>query len=217
MKKHPTISFLLGITSIIVLVLAPLGCVTGESAKRATTEKPKTPANPVIVIETSTGTIVAELWPDKAPKTVANFLQYIDTRFFDGLIIHRVVPGFVIQGGGFAPNLQLKRPRAPVQNEARADVKNARGTLSMARTPHVHSATSQFFISLVDNTVLDHRDETAGGFGYCVFGKVIKGMDIVDTIAKVKASTPAPGMQGVPVTPVIMKSVRRQSRRAATD
>ena len=186
MRKHEALSLVLSLTAIIALTMAPLGCVTGESVKRIAKKKPKAPANPVVVIETSMGTIVAELWPDKAPKTVANFLQYIDTKFFDGLIIHRIVPGFVIQGGGFTPNLQLKQPKAPIQNEARADVKNARGTLSMARTPQVHSATSQFFISLNDNRALDHTSKTPHGFGYCVFGKVIKGMEIVDLIDEIK-------------------------------
>ena len=122
--------------------------------------------NPTVVMETSKGTIRIELWRDKAPKTVENFLQYVDEGFFDGTIFHRVIPGFMIQGGGFTPELDRKRTRSPITNEAAAELKNERGTLAMARTSEVNSATAQFFINHADNGFLDHgvRD-----FGYAVF------------------------------------------------
>ena len=212
MRNCFAISLLLGLPAMIAIAVSPLGCASRESAKNVAEDRPAVPLNPVVVIETSMGKIVAELWADKAPKSVANFLQYVDGKFYDGLIIHRIVPGFVIQGGGFTADLQFKQPKDFIQNEARSDVRNARGTLSMARMAQIHSANSQFFINLVNNGMWDHIDETPAGYGYCVFGKVIQGMDIVDTIAKVATSTPAPGMEGVPVTPVVIKSVLRQAK-----
>ncbi len=163
--------------------------------------------NPMIAIETSMGTIKAELWPDKAPETVANFLRYAESGFFDATIFHRVIPNFMIQGGGFTANMQQKPTEAPVVNEARSDVPNARGTLAMARTAVVDSATSQFFINLTDNGFLNHRDRSPQGFGYCVFGEVVEGMDVVDAIAAVQTRTQ--GMhQNVPSEAVVIKSLR---------
>ena len=163
-------------------------------------------ANPKVVIETSMGTIKAELWPDKAPATVKSFLAYADDKFYDATIFHRVIDGFMIQGGGMDASMQQKPTKAPVKNEARTDVPNERGTLAMARTMVVDSATAQFFINLVNNGFLNHSDETARGFGYCVFGKVTEGMDVVDKIGKV-----ATGARGkdVPNETVTIKSVRR--------
>lgn len=164
-------------------------------------------ANPVVVMETSEGTIKAELFADKAPETVKNFLAYVDDGFFAGTIFHRVIPDFMIQGGGFTAEMQQKATKAPVKNEARADVKNARGTLAMARTSDPNSATAQFFINLKANGFLD-RDQARDGYGYAVFGKVTDGMDVVDKIAQVK--TRNAGMhQNVPVTPVVIKSIKR--------
>jgi cyclophilin family peptidyl-prolyl cis-trans isomerase len=164
-------------------------------------------ARPVVVIETSKGAIRAELWPDAAPKTVANFLQYVEDGHYDGLIFHRVIPDFMIQGGGFDPALSKKPTRDPIKNEARADVPNARGTLAMARTPIVDSATAQFFINVADNAFLNHEDDTVQGYGYCVFGRVTDGMDVVDEIVGVKTGT-RNGMQDVPVEPVVIESIR---------
>ena len=164
--------------------------------------------NPVVVIETSMGTIKAELWADTAPLTVANFLGYADSEFYDGLLFHRVIGGFMIQGGGFMPDMTQKAADTQIKNEATADKKNGRGTLAMARTSVVDSATSQFFINLVDNDFLNHRDETARGFGYCTFGKVTEGMDVVDKIGKVKTGTTG-GHSDVPSVPVVIKSIRR--------
>ena len=166
------------------------------------------PTNQLVLIETSMGTIKAELWADKAPKTVENFLSYADKGFYDGLIFHRVIDGFMIQGGGFTPEMQQKAPGKPVKNEASSDVTNDYGTLAMARTSDIHSATAQFFINVADNAFLNHKSNSPAEFGYCVFGKVIEGLDVVDTIGKVKTKT-ASGLDDVPVEPVIIKSIRR--------
>jgi len=189
-----------------MVALVGVGVWIGEAAKGQ--EKMDKTANPVVVIETSKGTIKAELWTDKAPGTVSNFMSYVNEKFFDGVIFHRVMPGFMIQGGGFTSNMVQKATHAQIKNEAKADVRNLRGTLAMARTDQVDSATAQFFINLVNNGGLDHRNETQDGFGYCVFGKVTEGMDVVDAIAKVET-----GVRGfhknVPLEAVIIKSVRK--------
>jgi peptidyl-prolyl cis-trans isomerase B (cyclophilin B) len=135
-------------------------------------------------------------------------MQYVDDSFYDGVIFHRVKSGFMIQGGGFLPNMEQKTTRANIRNEARSDVGNDRGTLAMARTPDPHSASAQFFINLVDNAFLNHRDNSRDGFGYCVFGEVTEGMDVVDRIAKVRTHTVS-GHDDVPVEPVLIKSIRR--------
>ena len=166
--------------------------------------------NPVVVMETSEGTIVIELWQDKAPITVENFLRYTDGSFFDGLVFHRVIPGFMIQGGGMDADLVQKSTFEPIKNEARADVPNDRGTLSMARTSVVDSATSQFFINLVDNDFLNHTSETPSGFGYAVVGEVIEGMDVVDAIAQVEPGPGRFGHQNVPTEPITIVSVTRR-------
>jgi cyclophilin family peptidyl-prolyl cis-trans isomerase len=162
----------------------------------------------VVVMETSEGTVKIELWPDKAPITVKNFLSYVDEKFYDGTIFHRVIENFMIQGGGFTPDMKQKATHAPIKNEAKADVANDRGTLAMARTGVVDSATAQFFVNVQDNAFLNHRDETPRGFGYCVFGKVTGGMDIVDKIRKVETKTVG-GYENVPATPVLIKSIRK--------
>jgi len=164
--------------------------------------------NPVVVIDTSEGTITAELWADRAPETVANMLAYIDNEFYDGLIFHRVISGFMIQGGGMDAEMKQKATREPLVNEASAELRNDRGTLAMARTSDVNSATAQFFVNLADNGILNHKDETAQGFGYCAFGGVTEGMDVVEQIGAV-----ATGRSGfhddVPNEPVVINSIRR--------
>jgi len=188
--------------------------LNAEDAKTVTTtNKPAvsggSAVNPVVVIETSMGTLRAELWTDKAPLTVANWLAYVDAKYYDGLIFHRVIPGFRIQGGGFKPDMQQeKTTRKAVKNEAKTDVPNARGTLAMARTSIVDSATSQFFINLVDNAALNHKDNSPQGFGYCAFGKVTEGMEVADKIAKVQTTTKGP-YGDVPEETVLIKSIRR--------
>jgi cyclophilin family peptidyl-prolyl cis-trans isomerase len=166
-------------------------------------------ANPVVVMETNKGTVKIELWEDKAPISVANFLSYVDSGYYDGLIFHRVIPGFMAQGGGFTPDMVQKSTSDQIKNEATAELKNNRGTLAMARTQVVDSATSQFFINLVDNDFLNHTDESARGFGYAVFAEVVEGMDVVDLIAEVE--TGSSGMyQDVPKEPIIITSISRE-------
>jgi peptidyl-prolyl cis-trans isomerase A (cyclophilin A) len=159
----------------------------------------------MIRFETSLGDFTIELFEKEAPESVANFTRYIDDGFFDGTIFHRIVPGFVIQGGGFREDVTKKKTKPPVKNEADNGLKNKRGTLSMARTNDINSATSQFFVNLKDNDFLDH---SRGNFGYAVFAKVTEGMDVVDKIAAVETGRKR-GFDDVPVEPVTMKSVKR--------
>ena len=164
--------------------------------------------NPVVVLETSEGTIKIELWQNQAPATVRNFLRYVDEGFYDGTIFHRVISDFMIQGGGLTPDMKTKKTRDPIKNEAKTELKNERGTIAMARTNLVNSATAQFFINLEDNDFLDHKSKTPDGFGYAVFGKVIEGMDVVDKIKGVK-TTSFGQFQDVPASPVVIQSVKR--------
>lgn len=159
----------------------------------------------MIRFETSLGDFTIELFEKEAPQSVANFTRYIDDGFFDGTIFHRIVPGFVIQGGGFTEDMTQKKTRPPVKNEADNGLKNKRGTLSMARTNDINSATSQFFVNLKDNDFLDH---SRGNFGYAVFAKVTEGMDVIDKIAAVETGRKR-GFDDVPVEAVTMKSVHR--------
>jgi cyclophilin family peptidyl-prolyl cis-trans isomerase len=170
-------------------------------------EESAKPANPVVVMNTSEGLIRIELWPAKAPATVKNFLQYVDEGFYNGTIFHRVIDGFMIQGGGFTPDMSQKPAHSPVKNEASADLKNDRGTIAMARTNVVDSATAQFFINVADNAFLNHRDNSASGFGYAVFGKVVSGMDVVDKIKGI-ATKRSGHFDDVPAKPVIIESVK---------
>lgn len=165
-------------------------------------------ANPTVLIETSSGDILVELFEDKAPKTVANFLQYVDDGFYANTIFHRVIDGFMIQGGGLGVRMNEKPTREPVENEANNGVNNERGTIAMARTQDPHSATAQFFINLVDNDFLNHTEPSVAGWGYCAFGKVVEGMDVVDKIAKAK--TKSEGMyDDVPVDTVVITGASR--------
>lgn len=157
-------------------------------------------------METSKGTIVLELDEEKAPETVKNFVSYITSGHYDGTIFHRVIDGFMIQGGGFTKDMNQKATQSPIRNEAANGLKNKRGTIAMARTMVVDSATSQFFINLVDNDFLDFSEPTPQGFGYAVFGKVVEGMDVVDAIAKVKTGYHGPH-QNVPEEAVIITRV----------
>lgn len=160
----------------------------------------------MVKLNTNHGTIVLELDAAKAPNTVANFLQYAKDGFYDGTIFHRVINGFMIQGGGMEPGMAEKQSRAPIQNEANNGLPNARGTIAMARTPDPHSATAQFFINVADNDFLNFRAETPDGWGYCVFGKVTEGMDVVDKIKGVETGNKG-YHQDVPVEDVIIESV----------
>jgi cyclophilin family peptidyl-prolyl cis-trans isomerase len=162
-------------------------------------------ANPVVEMQTSEGPISIELYPEKAPTTVANFLEYVKSGFYNGTIFHRVIDGFMIQGGGFNPDMTEKPNRPPITNEAKNGLKNAVGTLAMARTRDPHSAASQFFINLVNNPRLDYP--SFDGWGYAVFGKVTKGMEVVNKIGQVDTTTAGP-YQNVPAKPVIIQSAR---------
>lgn len=159
----------------------------------------------MVVFETTLGTIQIELCPEQAPVTVENFLEYVDAGFYDGTIFHRVIPGFMLQGGGFAADMTRKPTRPAIKNEADNGLKNARGALSMARTSEVDSATSQFFVNVVDNAFLDHGERD---FGYAVFARVVEGMDVVDQIAAVETTTRG-SYQDVPAEPVVIESARR--------
>jgi len=168
--------------------------------------------NPKVIMKTTKGDIVIELYKNKAPLTVKNFLSYVDEKFYDGTIFHRVIKGFMIQGGGLTPDLKEKPAKPPIKNEATNGLSNKRGTIAMARTEVIDSASCQFFINQVDNSGLDHRDNTPTGFGYAVFGKVIKGMNVVDAIAKVKTMTQ--GWQAdVPRETIEIISVRRMENK----
>jgi cyclophilin family peptidyl-prolyl cis-trans isomerase len=158
--------------------------------------------NPMVLISTSMGDIKVELYPEKAPETVKNFLGYVNDKFYDGTIFHRVIGNFMIQGGGMDKNMKQKATKAPIKNEAGNGLKNDTGTIAMARTSVVDSATAQFFINVKDNDFLNHKNDSAAGYGYAVFGKVVDGMDVVHKIEHVATK---PG--DVPVEPVIIKSV----------
>jgi cyclophilin family peptidyl-prolyl cis-trans isomerase len=162
-------------------------------------------ANPQVVLQTSMGKITLELYPENAPNTVENFLQYVRQGHYNGTTFHRVIDGFMIQGGGFTPDWKEKQTRPPIRNEAGNGLRNSTGMVAMARTADPHSATSQFFINLASNTSLDFRSRTAEGYGYCVFARVADGMDVVRRIAKVATKTGPSPHENVPVKPVIIQ------------
>lgn len=184
------------ITPIVVSVLFSLICLQLNSAY----------ANPKVLMETSKGDIMIELYEKEAPKTVKNFLSYVSEGFFNNLIFHRVIKDFMIQGGGLDSEMRQKDTKAPIKNEARKGLGNKRGTIAMARTNVINSATAQFFINVKDNDFLNHTDNTSRGFGYAVFGEVINGMDVVDSIARVKTGV-FNGFRDVPKEPIIIKNV----------
>ena len=184
------------VTTIVVSVLFSIICLQLNSAY----------ANPKVLMETSKGDITIELYEKEAPRTVKNFLSYASEGFYNNLIFHRVIKDFMIQGGGLDSEMRQKDPKAPIKNEARKGLGNKRSTIAMARTNIVDSATAQFFINVKDNDFLNHTDNTARGFGYAVFGEVIKGMDVVDSIARVKTGI-FNGFRDVPKEPIIIKNV----------
>lgn len=161
---------------------------------------------PHVYVKTNVGGFTIELYPDKAPVTVANFLNYVEKGFYAGTIFHRVIKGFMIQGGGFTTDMTQKSGAPPIKNEASNGLKNKKYTLAMARTNVVDSATSQFFVNTHDNTALDHRDKSQSGYGYCVFGKVIEGSEVIDKIEMVQTTTKG-AYADVPVKPVIIKAM----------
>jgi cyclophilin family peptidyl-prolyl cis-trans isomerase len=167
-------------------------------------------ADPVVEVATNFGTFVIQLDPAKAPKSVANFLQYVDAKHYDNTIFHRIIPTFMVQGGGYDVNYEKKPVRAPVQNEADNGLKNKRGTVAMARTGDPHSATAQWFVNVADNAFLDHTSKDAKGWGYTVFGKVISGMEVVDQIVALPTGEAGPFSKDAPKDPVVIQSVRRR-------
>ncbi len=196
--------------ALIATLVALVGC--GAHHAKEVSVLPKTASQPAeekappvqVEIKTTLGTMVVELYPDKAPKTVENFLRYVDEGFYDNTLFHRVVRNFVIQGGGYGPGMVPKETHGPIENEAGNGLRNVRGTIAMARTLKPDSATSQFFFNLVDNPNLDHHGETLRTWGYCVFGKMVKGRRVMDHIAKVP-------LQGTrPKEEVVILSVRRK-------
>jgi len=164
-------------------------------------------ANPRVELKTSMGVIVIDLYPENAPKTVENFLQYVRDGFYNGTVFHRVMPGFMAQGGGFTPDMKEKKTRQPIRNEAGNGLRNATGTVAMARTKDPHSATAQFFINVAENDFLDFKSADEQGYGYTVFGLVTHGMDVVNRIVKVPTHTVG-GHQNVPRQPVLIESAR---------
>jgi peptidyl-prolyl cis-trans isomerase B (cyclophilin B) len=162
-----------------------------------------------VLIETDHGTIELALDEEKAPKSVANFLAYVDAKHYDGTIFHRVIKNFMAQGGGYDASYDKRPVRDPVPNEADNGLKNTRGTVAMARTSDPHSATAQFFVNLVDNGFLDHTEKSSSGWGYTVFGKVVRGMDVVDKMAEVPTGSAGPFAKDAPQTPIVITSARR--------
>ena len=167
--------------------------------------------NPVVEVVTNHGSFAIELDPAKAPKSVENFLRYVDVNHYDGTVFHRVIPTFMIQGGGFDAQLEKRPVKDAIQNEADNGLKNTRGTVAMARTNEPHSATAQFFVNVTDNAFLDHTAKAGPGWGYAVFGRVISGMETVDKIKAVKTGAQGPFAKDAPLTPVVIQSVRRKS------
>lgn len=187
-------------------VIFILGCfiAIGCIASISSAEEKGQVDTPRVRLETNYGNIVLELNPQAAPKTVENFLRYVREGFYDGTVFHRVIRGFMIQGGGFTKDMQRKPAQETVINEADNGLKNQRGTIAMARTSDPHSASSQFFINSVNNNLLNHKEKTNPGWGYCVFGKVVEGMDAADTIENLSTSVKN-GMRDVPVSPAIIE------------
>lgn len=195
----------------VLAVSLPLAFATPGAARTTKGETDVTDATdaPRVEIRTSKGDIVVELDRELAPDTVDNFLRYVDDGFYDGTIFHRVIEGFMVQGGGFTPEMDRKETRAPVRNEADNGLENDRGTIAMARTSDPHSATAQFFVNHGDNDALNHRSKTPRGWGYTVFGRVVEGMDVVDAIAGVPTTT-RDGMRDVPAEPVVIEQMERR-------
>jgi cyclophilin family peptidyl-prolyl cis-trans isomerase len=213
--KKPVIMILAG---LIILGGATLfffrNHIQAKEAKSLTENTPQInlseTKNPRVILETSLGNITLELYPDKAPDTVKNFLSYVESGFYDGTIFHRVIPGFMVQGGGMTPGMNEKTTRPPIKNEAANGLSNTRGTIAMARTQVIDSATAQFFINVADNNFLDHRDNSMQGFGYCVFGKVLEGMEVADKIVAVPTKT-AGFYENVPVDDVLIVKAKLQT------
>jgi cyclophilin family peptidyl-prolyl cis-trans isomerase len=200
-KRNTSIATCFALAALIIFAALPFSAFADNTSQTESKENRMT-----VVMTTSHGDITIDLDAEKAPVTVENFLRYVDEGFFGGTIFHRVIPGFMIQGGGMTEDMREKNGHAPIKNEADNGLKNLRGALAMARTADINSATSQFFINLSDNAFLDHG---ARDFGYAVFGRVVEGMDVVDAIAAVRTANK--GMhQNVPVEPVLIVKAGRK-------
>ncbi len=186
--------------AVLTVALVLAAAVPASSQEKAKETYPR------VYVKTNVGGFTIELYPDKAPETVANFLNYVDKGYYAGTVFHRVIKGFMIQGGGFTPDMSQKEPAPPIKNEAYNGLKNKKYTIAMARTNVIDSATSQFFINTADNTALDFREKSQTGFGYCVFGKVIEGTDVIDKIEMVQTTSKG-SYDDVPVKPVIIKAM----------
>ena len=209
MQQHLKAIILISLASLLGACREqPKPATTDQTKEGTTTIMAKTPIDPMVTIETSMGTIKVKLWADKAPLTVANFLSYVDKGYYDGLIFHRVIDGFMIQSGGFGADMRQKATDKPIKNEAATGTPNDRGTLAMARTSVVDSATSQFFINLADNDFLNHKSSNPSQFGYCAFGEVVEGLDVVDAISKVKTHSVG-GHDDVPIDAIKIISIRQ--------
>lgn len=187
---------------VVILCFVVVGMVAASSARAA---------NPVVVVETSMGSFKVELFEDKAPVTVKNFLQYVEDKHYDGTIFHRVISDFMIQGGGFEPGMKEKKTRDPIKNESSNGLSNLKGTLAMARTNEPNSASSQWYVNVKDNTFLD-KAKARDGVGYCVFGRVIEGLDVIEKIKNVETDT-VKGHENVPSKDVTIKSVRVEAAK----
>ena len=194
-----------GLVLAAVLLLAAGCSKSDDAAKNA--DSAKETHNPVVTMKTNKGTITLELYPDKAPKSVENFIAYAESGFYDGTIFHRVIPDFMIQGGGYTAGLDRKDTRPAVQNEANNGLKNELGTIAMARTSDPNSAISQFFINVKNNAFLDFKSETPQDWGYCVFGKVTDGIDVVHAIEHAPTSDRGGAFQNLPTDQVVIESV----------
>ncbi|HKI04965.1 MAG TPA: peptidylprolyl isomerase [Thermoanaerobaculia bacterium] len=202
----------------LLAVATPAAQAQSPAPKTAPSPAPKAqsaaPANPRVLLDTTKGPIVIELYADKAPKTVKNFLDYVKANHYNGTIFHRVIPGFMAQAGGFTPDMKEKTTRAPIQNEADNGLTNDRGTLAMARTSDPNSASAQFFVNVANNAALNFRNKTVQGWGYAVFGKVVEGMEVVDSIVAVRTTSKGP-YDDVPVEPIVIRKATVQTAGAA--
>ena len=202
--------------ALAVTALLLTGVLAAQEAPNSEEAPSEGTPNPQMILDTTEGVIVIELFPDEAPISVDNIIQYVEDGFYEETIFHRVINGFMVQGGGFGQDLVKKPVRDPVPNEANNGLKNKRGTIALARTSNPHSATAQFYINLIDNDSLDHRAETEAGWGYCVFGRVVEGMNVVDRIARARTQTRG-SMRDVPALPIVIEraSIRYPEAAAA--
>ncbi len=199
-------SWLPGIAVALALTLSACTGSTTENTEPAPVEA----GPPVVILKTSAGVIELELFEDKAPESVKNFLQYVDDGFYDGTMFHRVIPDFMVQGGGYTSDRTRKETRPPIKNEADNGLKNENGTIAMARTSAPDSATAQFFINVKNNTFLDHTAPTREGYGYAVFGKVIAGMDVVESIENTPTKNGGGAFANLPESEVLIESAKRK-------